>query len=87
MAGFFAAAGFIGWAVAAGGCGPADSHKGLRNVGMPGVELQTPVADNVVCLEHQGVFDVGVIDELPDGREKAFAGLDDRRRWRPLSPV
>lgn len=39
---------------------------------MPGVKLQTAVADNVVCLEHQGVFDVGVIDKLPHGREKAF---------------
>ena len=54
---------------------------------MTGVKLNAAVADVVVCLEHQGVFDVGVIDELPDGREKAFAGLDDRRRWRPLSPV
>lgn len=39
---------------------------------MPGVKLQAPVVDNVVCLKHQGVFDVGVIDKLPDGREKGF---------------
>ena len=72
MAGFFAAAGFVGRAVAAGGGGAADSHKGLRNVGVPGVKLQTAVADNVVCLEYQGVFDVGVVDKLPYCREKVF---------------
>lgn len=65
-------AGFVGRAVSAGGGGAADSHKGLRNVGVSGVKLQTAVADNVVYLEHQGVFDVGVIDKLPHGREKAF---------------
>ena len=65
MAGFFAAAGFVGGAVAAGGSGAADCHKGLRNVGVPGVKLQAPVADNVVCLEHQGVFNVGVVPANP----------------------
>lgn len=39
---------------------------------MPGVKLQTAVADNVVGLEYQGVFNVGVIDKLPDGRKKRF---------------
>ncbi len=58
MARFFAAAGFVGRAVSTGGGGAADSHKGLRNVGVPGVKLETAVADNVVRLEHQGIFDV-----------------------------
>ena len=44
---------------------------------MPGVKLQTAVADNVVCLEHQGVFDVGVVDKLPDGRKERFHVLVD----------
>lgn len=60
MAGFLAAAGFVGGAVAAGGGGAADSHKGLRNVGVPGVKLQTAVADNVVRLEHRGVLTLGL---------------------------
>lgn len=72
MAGLFAAAGFIGWTVAAGGGGAADSHKGLRNVGVPGIKLQTAVADNVVRLEHQGIFDVRVVDKLPHGRKERF---------------
>ena len=72
MAGFFAAAGFVGRAVSAGGGGAADSHKGLRNVGVSRVKLQTAVADNVVCLEHQGVFDVGVVDKLPDSGKERF---------------
>lgn len=77
MAGFFAAARFVGRAVAAGGSGTADCHKGLRNVGVSGVKLQTAVADNVVCLEHQGVFDVGVVDKLPHGRKERFHVLVD----------
>lgn len=77
MAGFFTAAGFICRAVAAGSGGPADCHKGLRDVGMACVELQAAVADNVVCLEDQGVFDVRVIDELADGGEKGFDVLID----------
>lgn len=39
---------------------------------MSGIKLQTAVADNVVCLEHQGVFDVGVVDKLPHGRKERF---------------
>ncbi len=61
MAGFFAAAGFVGGAVPACGGGAADSHKRLSDIGVSGVKLQTVVADNVVGLEHQGVFDVGVV--------------------------
>lgn len=72
MAGFFAAAGFVSRAVSAGGGGAADSHKGLRNVGVSCVKLQTAVADNVVCLEHQGVFDVRVVDKFPHGRKERF---------------
>lgn len=72
MAGFFAAAGFVGGAVAAGGGGAADCHERLRNVGVSGVKLQTAVADNVVGLEHQGVFDVGVVDKLPDRGKERF---------------
>ena len=37
---------------------------------MPGVELQTPAADDVERLQHQGVFDVRVINELLHHREK-----------------
>ena len=72
MAGFFTAAGFVGRAVAAGGGGAADCHEGLRDIGMPGVKLQTAVADNVVRLEHQGVLDVGVVNKLTDGRKERF---------------
>ena len=72
MAGFFAAAGFIGRAVATGGGGATDCHKGLRYVGVSGVKLQTAVADNVVGLEYQSVFNVGVVDKLPDGRKERF---------------
>lgn len=39
---------------------------------MSGVKLQTAVADNVVGLEYQGVFNVGVVDKLPDGWKKRF---------------
>ncbi|CAK0661076.1 hypothetical protein FGAF1005_10810 [Escherichia coli] len=39
---------------------------------MPGVKLQTAVADNVVGLEYQRVFNVGVVDKLPDGRKERF---------------
>ncbi|CHG47846.1 Uncharacterised protein [Salmonella enterica subsp. enterica serovar Typhi] len=39
---------------------------------MPGVKLQTAVADNVVRLEHQGVFDVGVVDKLSYCWKKVF---------------
>ena len=39
---------------------------------MSGVKLQTAVADNVVGLEYQGVFNVGVVDKLPDGRKERF---------------
>lgn len=78
MAGFFAAAGFIGRAVATGGGGATDCHKGLRYVGVSGVKLQTAVADNVVGLEYQGVFNVGVVDKLPDGRKERFHVLIDQ---------
>ncbi len=44
---------------------------------MPGVKLQTAVADDVVGLEHQGVFDVGVVDKLPHGRKERFHVLVD----------
>ncbi|MNE20913.1 hypothetical protein D3C80_1140560 [compost metagenome] len=37
---------------------------------MPGVKLQTAVADNVVGFEHQGIFDVGVVDKFAHGREE-----------------
>ncbi len=77
MAGFFAAAGFIGRTVAAGGGGATDCHKGLRYVGVSGVKLQTAVADNVVGLEYQGVFNVGVVDKLPHGRKERFHVLVD----------
>lgn len=60
VAGFFAAAGFIGRAVATGGGGATDCHKGLRYVGVSGVKLQTAVADNVVGLEYQGVLTLGL---------------------------
>lgn len=39
---------------------------------MSGVKLQTTVTDNVVGLEYQGVFNVGVVDKLPDGWKKRF---------------
>lgn len=34
------------------------------------VSLQTAVAENVVGLEYQGIFDVGVVDKLTDGRKE-----------------
>lgn len=42
MTGFLAAADFIGGAVPAGGHRLANSHKGLRDIGMSGVILQAP---------------------------------------------
>ncbi|MCW9998280.1 Rz-like lysis system protein LysB [Escherichia coli] len=43
------------------------------------------MADNVVGLEYQGVFNIGVIDKLPDSRKERFEELkrenEDLRRW------
>ena len=39
---------------------------------MPGVKLQTAVADNVVGLEYRGVFNVGVVRQTPGRQEKRF---------------
>nr|ACJ06273.1 terminase ATPase subunit [Photorhabdus luminescens] len=72
VTGFLAAAGLIGRAVAAGGGRTADSHKTLCNVGLAGVKLQPTMVDNVPCLKYQRVFNGGVIDKFPHGREKFF---------------
>lgn len=69
VAGFFAAARFIGWTVAADGGGAVDSHEWLRDVGMTGVKLNAAMTDDVVGFEHQSFFDVRIIDKLPHGRE------------------
>lgn len=72
MADFFAAAGFIGRTVAAGRGGFADRHKRLHNVEVAGVKLQPLAGDDVVSLQHQGVFNVRVIDKLFQLREVVF---------------
>ena len=87
MAGFFAAAGFIGRAVAACGGGPADSHKGLRDIGVPGVKLQTAVADNVVGLEYIPRGQFGIVGENGPEIVNGPANVTSRRNTAALAAV
>lgn len=77
VAGFFAAAGGVGGARAAGSHGFADRHKGGGDVGVAGVVFQTAAPDGVFCLQHHGGFDFRGVFDFPRGREELAHQLEN----------